>query len=181
MATPIIRTTTEDDVPALSALVTAVARERAFLGSTDGFPAEQTRGYLAHLQQSNGVALVAVDGERLVGWLDIAPGPFEGLTHYGRLGMGLSPDARGRGLGQRLLEHALDEAFGKGFERIELEVFASNERASALYRRVGFVEEGRRRCARKLDGVCDDILMYGLLRHEWAGISQPTARFPPLA
>jgi RimJ/RimL family protein N-acetyltransferase len=162
-----IRATREDDVEALNALVTAVARERAFLGSTDGFSVEQTHGYLAHLQQSNGVALVAVDGERLVGWLDIARGPFEGLTHYGRLGMGIAPDARGRGLGLRLLEHALDEAFGRGFERIELEVFASNERAAALYRHVGFVEEGRRRCARKLDGVCDDILMFGMLRDEW--------------
>ena len=54
-----------------------------------------------------------------------------------------------------------------GLDRIELEVFASNVRAVELYRRTGFVEEGRRRCARKLDGVCDDILMFGILRNEW--------------
>ena len=161
-----IRATTEDDVEALNALVTAVARERAFLGSTVGFTVEQTRGYLTELRRSAGLALVAVDGDRLVGWLDIARGPFEGLTHYGRMGMGLAPGWRGRGLGRRLLEQALDEAFAKGFERIELEVFASNARAVALYRAVGFVEEGRRRCARKLDGICDDILMFGLLREE---------------
>ena len=161
-----IRATTEDDVEALDALVTAVAQERAFLGSTDGFGVEQTRGYLAHLRQSNGVALVAVDDERLVGWLDIARGPFEGLTHYGRLGMGLAPESRGHGLGRRLLEEALDLAFANGFERIELEVFASNQRAVALYRRAGFVEEGCRRCARKLDGICDDILMFGMLHDE---------------
>lgn len=164
-----IRATTEDDVEGLSALVTAVARERTFLGTTEGFPVEQTRGYLAHVRQSDGVALVAVDGGRVVGWLDIARGPFEGLTHYGRLGMGLAPDWRGRGLGRRLLTQALDAAFAKGFERIELEVFASNTQAVGLYRSVGFIEEGRRRCARKLDGSCDDILMFGLLRDERQG------------
>jgi RimJ/RimL family protein N-acetyltransferase len=163
----VIRPTTDEDAPGLNHLVTAVARERAFLGSTEGFGLEQTRGYLAHLRQGGGVALVAVEADRVVGWVDIARGPFEGLTHYGRLGMGLAADVRGHGLGRLLLARAVDEAFEIGLDRVELEVFASNTRAVALYRRAGFVAEGCRRCARKLDGVCDDILMFGLLRHEW--------------
>ncbi|AMY08093.1 Putative phosphinothricin acetyltransferase YwnH [Luteitalea pratensis] len=163
----LIRPATDADVSALNALVTAVSRERAYLGSTEGFTLEQTQGYIAHLRQSNGIALVAIDGDRLLGWIDIARGPFEGLTHYGRLGMGVAPDSRGQGLGRLLLERALDEGFGMGLDRIELEVFASNVRAVELYRRTGFVEEGNRRSARKLDGVYDDILMFGLLRHEW--------------
>jgi RimJ/RimL family protein N-acetyltransferase len=165
----LIRPATDSDAPAMNALVTAVARERAYLGATEGFTLDQTQGYLAHLRQSNGIALVALDEDRLIGWIDITRGPFEGLTHYGRLGMGLAPDARGQGRGRLLLERALADGFGVGLERIELEVFASNVRAVHLYRRTGFVEEGRRRCARKLDGVCDDILMFGLLRHEWRG------------
>jgi len=164
-----IRPATDADAPAMNALVTAVCRERAYLGSPDGFTLEQTQDYLAHLRQSNGLALVVIVDERLVGWIDITRGPFEGLRHYGRLGMGLAPESRGRGLGRRLLERALDDGFAMGLERIELEVFASNLRAVALYRRTGFVEEGCRRCARKLDGVCDDILMFAILRHEWRG------------
>lgn len=164
-----IRPATDADAPALNALVTIVACERAYLGSTEGFTLEQTQGYLAHLRQSKGVALVAADGDRLLGWIDITRGPFEGLTHYGRLGMGLAPDARGQGLGRLLLARALDDGFGIGLERIELEVFASNLRALELYRRAGFVEEGRRRRARHIDGAYDDILMFGLLRHEWRG------------
>ncbi|MCC6161780.1 MAG: GNAT family N-acetyltransferase [Acidobacteria bacterium] len=164
-----VRPTTDDDAPALQALVEAVARERRYLGSTDGFTIAQTREYLSHVRASNGVALVLVDADRLIGWVDIVCGPFEGLRHYGRLGMGLAPDARGRGLGQRLLDDALAEGFGKGLTRIELEVFGSNLRAIALYRRAGFVEEGRRRLARILDGTEDDILLFGLLRREWRG------------
>jgi hypothetical protein len=52
---------------------------------------------------------------------------------------------------------------GRGVERIELEVFASNATAIALYRRLGFVTEGVRRRARMLDGQHDDNLMMALL------------------
>lgn len=163
----VIRPTTDEDVAALNALVTAVARERRYLGSTEGFTLDQTRAYLAHVR-ARGLALGAVDGDRLVGWVDVLCGEFEGLTHCGRLGMGVAADARERGIGRALLTRALDDGF-RSFERIELEVFASNTRAIALYRRLGMVEEGRRRCARKLDDSCDDILMFGLLREEWWG------------
>ncbi|MGV3518854.1 MAG: GNAT family N-acetyltransferase [Luteitalea sp.] len=162
----VIRPTTAADVEALHALVTAVCRERRFLGSTTGFTVDQTRGYVAHVQATGGVSLVALEQERLVGWVDIVPGAYEGLTHGGRLGMGLAHEARGCGRGAALLERALEEGFAR-LDRIELEVFASNTRAIALYRRVGFREEGCRRRARRLDGLHDDILMFGLLRTEW--------------
>ena len=50
--------------------------------------------------------------------------------------------------------------FSGRFERIELEVFSSNQKAIQLYKSFGFVFEGRKRTARKLDGICDDFLMY---------------------
>lgn len=173
----VIRDVTAEDAAALRDLVTAVARERRYLGSTGGFTLQQTRDHLLRVQAAGGVQLVALTQEeagsgrppeRALGWVDITPGPFEGLTHCGRLGMGVIAHARGLGIGPALLTHALDRGF-RTLERVELEVFASNARARELYRRAGFVEEGRRRCARKLDGECDDILMCGLLREEWRG------------
>ena len=61
---------------------------------------------------------------------------------------------------------ALSIAFNTGLERIELEVFASNTVAKKLCEKFGFHEEGRKRKARKLDGVYDDIVLFGLLREE---------------
>ena len=162
-----IRPTTHEDADALQALVGGVALERRYLGATQPFTLEQTRGYLAHVEAGRGIALVATDGRRLLGWVDIVQGEYEGLRHFGRLGMGVTADARGHGIGPALLHEALRRGFAR-FDRIELEVFASNTRAHALYLRVGFVEEGRRRRARVLDGTTDDILMMGLLREEWA-------------
>ena len=49
--------------------------------------------------------------------------------------MGILPKYRGKGLGHRLATDTIRAATDAGMERIELEVFASNERAIALYRK----------------------------------------------
>jgi ribosomal protein S18 acetylase RimI-like enzyme len=67
------------------------------------------------------------------------------------------------GLGRQLAVHAIRAARQKGIERIELEVFASNTAAIALYRALGFVTEGTKRRARKLDGEYDDNVVMALL------------------
>lgn len=54
--------------------------------------------------------------------------------------MYLSPTHRGRGLGRRLLEHALHEARSAGFRRVELETASVLKEAITLYRRYGFRE-----------------------------------------
>ncbi len=58
-----------------------------------------------------------------------------------------------------------------GFEmmnlhRIELEVYAANERAVHVYEKVGFVTEGRRRDAVYKFGRYEDVLIMGLLEGE---------------
>jgi RimJ/RimL family protein N-acetyltransferase len=49
-----------------------------------------------------------------------------------------------------------------GLEKIELTVHASNEPAIALYRSLGFEEEGKRRRGWLVDGAYDDIVLLGL-------------------
>jgi len=54
------------------------------------------------------------------------------------------PEARGRGLGKKLLEFALIEAAGLGITTLHLEVGTENEHACRLYRSAGFTSTGRR-------------------------------------
>ena len=62
------------------------------------------------------------------------------------LGIGILPQWQGRGVGRKLLARLLDWADNWGnVLRVELHVHADNERAIALYRSMGFVEEGRHR------------------------------------
>lgn len=162
----IIRLTEKDDASQVSACVDSVARERLFLATTKGFSVEETCEFIQFIRNAGGVHLVAVNRGSVVGWCNITPYTFEGLTHCGRLGMGLLPEYRGRGIGKKLLAKALPQAFRNGLERIELEVFTSNIVAVRLYRYFGFLEEGRKRKARKLDGMYDDIILFGLLGEE---------------
>jgi RimJ/RimL family protein N-acetyltransferase len=78
--------------------------------------------------------------------------------------LAVHPAFRGRRLAdeaarlfQRLLLEELD------FHRLELEIYAFNERACAHAERVGFVCEGRKRKAYLKDGEWVDTVLYALL------------------
>ena len=122
------------------------------------------KSFVAGIREANGVHLIAVDesGE-VVGWCDVVRFQLEGFRHVGRLGMGLVQQARGTGLGRRLVEATLKSARDRGVERVQLDVFASNVRAIKLYQNLGFVTESRQRRARKLDGEYDDLILMALL------------------
>ena len=142
--------------------VDTVARERKHLGNTVGFPLDSTISFVKMFEENNLAQFFAMENERVVGWCDIQPKPFEGMKHVGVLGMGILREFRGKGLGSKLLEKALNHAKTvNGIEKVELEVFKSNAVAIRLYERFGFVIEGERVKGRKLDGIYDNILLMG--------------------
>ena len=53
-----------------------------------------------------------------------------------------------------------------GYHRLELEIYAFNERACAHAERVGFVREGRKRRAYVKDGEWVDSVLYALLAED---------------
>jgi ribosomal protein S18 acetylase RimI-like enzyme len=141
----------------------SVARERQWLMTLQAHPLEQVREYWSGMIAANDPCFFAVDGERVVGWIDIRRHPEEGICHRGRLGMGILRDYRGRGIGRRLMEAALTKAKQHGLIRVELTVYDSNVTAIALYRKCGFVEEGRTIKGRYLDERFEDIINMGLI------------------
>lgn len=164
MADVSIVSMTEDRIAGFHAALDAVAKERRYIALIAAPPLAQTTAFVRSILAGGGVQFVAIGGDdRVVGWCDIAASPLAGFRHNGRLGMGLLADYRGRGLGERLARTAITAARGAGMERIELEVFASNDRAIALYVRLGFVVEGTRVRSRKLDGAYDDNVFMALM------------------
>ncbi len=63
-----------------------------------------------------------------------------------------------------LLRHGFEDL---NLHRIELQVFAGNDRAVAAYRKLGFVEEGRLREAEFRRGRYLDVILMSILRPEW--------------
>lgn len=163
----VVRETGLGDPPQVAACIGQVARERRYIAATSGYSDDETRGFIQFLQENGGIHMVLEDSGTVVGWCDVTPGVFEGLTHVGHLGMGLLPAYRGQGWGEKLLQETLSASFNGCFERVELEVFASNHAAIALYRRLGFKQEGLKINARKLDGQYDDFLTFGMLQQDW--------------
>jgi putative acetyltransferase len=102
---------------------------------------------------------VADEGE-IVGGAGLHPaGASPRRRHAMTIGMQVQPAWQRRGVGTQLLQALVDVADNwLGLLRLELEVYADNHPAQALYRRFGFVEEGVRRCHALRDGVYVDSL-----------------------
>lgn len=99
-------------------------------------------------------------------------GPQLRRRHVGVLGIAVAPDAQGQGVGRALMQAMCDYADRWwGLLRIELTVFADNERAISLYRRHGFVVEGRLRGYAMRDGVYADVLTLARLHPAAPGIA----------
>lgn len=162
----LILPTEERHFDGLHACLDAVCREERYLGFIEAPPRREAEVYWRDLIIRRCPQFVAVDDERVVGWIDINVHALPGFTHSGRLGMGLLPPYRSKGIGRRLLESALAAAKVLGLRRVELQVFASNEPAIRLYESVGFVREGRRTNARILHGVADDIIDMAFFFHD---------------
>ena len=64
------------------------------------------------------------------------------MRHRASLGISIKKKAWGLGLGTLLMEKALEQAKENGFTQVELGVFADNDRARHLYRKLGFTEMG---------------------------------------
>ena len=149
-----------------------VAREHRYLIFQEAPPLESTRKFIAQVLAKGWSQFYALHEGKVVGWCDVVRDERPGRTHVGRLGIGILPEYRGQKIGARLLAATIADAFEKGLTRIELEVFAANERALALYKKFGFVEEGRQRHAHCLDGAYEDSICMVLLK----AVAPPTTR-----
>ena len=78
--------------------------------------------------------------------------------------MAVAREWRGRGVGSALLAAVIEWARERGLHKLSLGVFAHNAAAIALYRKFGFVEEGRRiKHYRRANGELWDSVEMGLL------------------
>src|SRR5689334_19240981 len=90
--------------------------------------------------------LLACAGDDVVGQIGLHVSPHPRRRHVAELGMGVRDDWQGRRVGTALVQAALELADRwLQLRRIELQVYADNAAAIALYTRHGFVEEGRHR------------------------------------
>ncbi len=135
--------------------------EEGWLATEAGVPLEDlVERYRAAVEWDEQILLALWDGEELVGSAGMHPTSVDGVL---TLGMWVLPSHRGRGGGRMLIEAAI-EAVPPTAHKVELEVFPDNEAAIALYRSMGFEQEGLRRDHyRREDGALRSALLMARL------------------
>jgi RimJ/RimL family protein N-acetyltransferase len=115
---------------------------------------------LAAMAAGNSVVMLAEADERLIGYAQARGGRFRRRAATAHVVIGVLAEASGRGVGSALLRELDLWAPTHGIHRLELTVMAHNERAAALYRRVGYAVEGRARECLFVDGrTADEFYM----------------------
>jgi len=109
-----------------------------------------------------------------IGHLGIFYTQTPGREHHrcAMLGISLADGFRSKGYGGEAINWALDWAFlHAGLHRVSLCAFSFNLNALKLYKKLGFVEEGREREALYHLHAWHDLVMFGMLEHEWEALS----------
>jgi len=143
-----------------------VARERRYLAMLEAPPIEEFREFVQNIIRRRYPQFVALSVGEVVGWCDVLPKTWPIYAHTGVLGVALLPALRGQGVGPRLIARALEAARAFGLSRVELTVRENNRNAIALYEKFGFVTEGVKRNALKIDGQYENQVLMALLCEE---------------
>jgi L-amino acid N-acyltransferase YncA len=146
---------TPEDWPAVEAIhAEAIATREATFETATPTWAEFDAGRLkAH-------RFVAVDGDRIVGWVAISPTSsrecYSGVAEHS---VYVSSDARREGVGRALMEALLESTDLGGIWTLQTSIFPENEASLALHERVGFRVVGRRERIARLDDHWRDTVL----------------------
>lgn len=169
-----IRRATEEDVSFLTELVTD-DEVAPYLAAVRPASADEIRALIEQAAadpEASGVYVIEADGE------PCGTMSFERVNRRSRIaglgGLAVLPRFRGRGVADeaaRLFQrHLFDD---HGFHRLQLEVYAFNERALRHSERVGFVREGVRRKAYWRNDTWVDGILFGLVAED---LDEPEVR-----
>ncbi|MBP0725365.1 GNAT family N-acetyltransferase [Bacillus sp. RG28] len=167
-----IRTGTVEDAEAILDIENDVISEgEYFIAESDELeqtPIQKQRDWVqSNLENERETLIVAEMNGVVVGWIVFRSNNKKRLLHTGSITMLIRKNYRGLGIGTMLLEALLGWAEENPYiEKVSLGVFSTNHRAISLYKKMGFLEEGRKINEFKFNDneYMDDILMYKLVK-----------------
>jgi diamine N-acetyltransferase len=162
-----IRQIEERDLPAMIAL-RADPAVWTFLGDIEMIGLERQREWFKALQHRVDVRYYIL-GTKALDFIGVVrTDEIDVVNRSIRVGGDILPKHQGKGYGTRMFRLIRKYCFDYlNMNRLWLLVLENNTVAVRLYRKVGFVEEGRQRNAIFRDGKYLDYLMMSLLRSEY--------------
>jgi RimJ/RimL family protein N-acetyltransferase len=112
---------------------------------------------------------LAITDARTGEWAgELALNEWDRDNHSCNIRIAVDAGYRDRGFGTEAMRLAIDYVFETlPIHRLELSVFAFNDRAVAVYRKLGFVQEGVMRDVLFWDGEYHDAVTMSILRPDW--------------
>ena len=123
---------------------------------------QEVKWIQSFINNPNSLLLLAVYDNEIIGNIDLTANTREKLSHTGVIGISIVKAWRGLGVGKALLESVIKWSQAHStLLKLWLEVFANNENAIALYKKVGFIEEGKQKNFIKIgeNKFVDNIIM----------------------
>ena len=155
----------EDAEELIKTVKTYLAESKYMLTGPDDFnpPLEEERKWIrSFLENENSLLLIARQGRKILGNIDITGGKREIIKHTAVIGMGLLKEWRNTGLGTALLNKGIEWAKQNPIlEILWLQVFAENTAAITIYKKAGFEIDGvQKRFFKTKDNIYyDNIIM----------------------
>ena len=114
--------------------------------------AEQEANFLENYGVSmNSLMLCAEIIGEIVGVAGLNPvGGMDKLRHRAKFGISVQEEFWGLGIGRAMVEDIIFAARKIGYTQLELDVMSANERAAALYEKLGFIPYGKNERAYRL-------------------------------
>ena len=164
----LVRRASLEDAEGIARVLDAVAGERIHSAIERAWTAAEQRTYLASLSTREAFHVAITASGEIVGYqsLDLYSPSLSSMAHVGQLGTFLLAAWRRRGLGLALFDATRRFATSTGYQKLVIQVRASNMPAQAFYSRLGFVECGRLRAQVIVDGTEDDEILMELLLDE---------------
>jgi RimJ/RimL family protein N-acetyltransferase len=169
----VVRQAQEQDAENLLAFTQGILQEDEFFITTlEDLKQELTLDKTAeriqkHLDKVNWCYLLGVLEGSIVGQIHLNSGPRKRIEHVCQVNINVHKEYRGLGIGTALMKSVVFWAQDNAVvEKLTLEVFPDNEIALGLYRKMGFIEEGRNIKAAKFSPskYKDCILMYKFVK-----------------
>ena len=156
----------EEDLPEVVEAINSVIREGKYLFMNNKImDMEEERRWFERGTKAGMLYLVARVDDKLVGGASIHPHT-DKRAHVVEFGVFIRDGYRNSGLGTTMTKTFIEIAKKRGFEVLQLSVYATNKRAFHVYKKCGYKECGKlTRDIKFLDGTyADRILMELLLK-----------------
>lgn len=156
----IIRNAETSDAEEIILLVKQVMTESPFFPRTPDefdFTVEQEEKYIKNAAL---FLLAEIDG-KVIGSATLDRSNLSKLNHTVDFGITILKAYSGQGIGSLLLKRVIGWVELNTIEKVALEVFDNNLPAISLYKKFGFVEEGRKIKAIKTNETYRDLILMG--------------------